>query len=252
MWFGQFIVAPFGRRIGVRAKTPELLRAARARLLPGWVEEEGDEVDYQWSLSEDSATYEDTIYPGNPERIFDAYFHLFVGETARDRTFIHAGVVVADNRAILLPGRSHSGKSTLTRALLEKGAAFYSDDLAVVDPSGMVYAYPKPLCIRRAAGAVEEVPAPGWSPDLPPVPVSLIAGLQYVASTPEVPWEELSPGQAALFLLDNCLGCRREPARDIATIGILSTQARAYQGFRGEAEITAGRLLKLLARREVP
>lgn len=246
MWHGQFIIAPYGRRIGIRATTPELLRAARLRLLPGWVEEEGRQVEFQWSLSEDLATYQDQVFPGDPVRTFDRYFHLYVGETAVDRTFIHAGVAVSQGRAILLPGRTHTGKSTLTQALVARGATFYSDDLAAIDQDGRVFPYPKPLCIRRPGG-VEETAAPGWHPALPAVPVALIAGLQFLPETPELSWERLSPGQAVFMLLEHCLGCRREPARDLATIKKLCTRADLYRGQRGEADAAAERLLDMLA-----
>src|SRR4029453_11068539 len=43
--------------------------------------------------------------------------------------FVHAGVVEWRGRAIVLPGRSRSGKTTLVTALLRAGARYYSDEL---------------------------------------------------------------------------------------------------------------------------
>src|SRR5690606_13319839 len=45
-----------------------------------------------------------------------------LSRTSAAWTFIHAGVVAVDDGAILLPGASHSGKTTLVRALLRAGA----------------------------------------------------------------------------------------------------------------------------------
>jgi hypothetical protein len=61
--------------------------------------------------------------------------------------FVHAGVVALDGRAIVLPGLSRAGKSTLVLALLERGAAFLSDELLVFDVERAV-AVPFPRAIK--------------------------------------------------------------------------------------------------------
>ena len=58
---------------------------------------------------------------------------------------MHAGVAVWNGAAILIPGRSHAGKSTLTKSLIDAGAVYYSDEFAPVLPNGFVIPYPKPL-----------------------------------------------------------------------------------------------------------
>ncbi len=47
---------------------------------------------------------------------------LFVAEVARHRVFVHAGVVGWKGRAIVIPGRSYSGKSTMVAELVRAGA----------------------------------------------------------------------------------------------------------------------------------
>ena len=65
--------------------------------------------------------------------------------------FVHAGVVAVDGRALLLPGGSFTGKTTLVAALLRAGAQYGSDEYAVLDEAGLVLpAYPRPLSIRNA------------------------------------------------------------------------------------------------------
>lgn len=49
--------------------------------------------------------------------LLESDLQLFVAEKAHDRLFVHAGVVGWRGRAIVLPGRSMSGKSTLVAAL---------------------------------------------------------------------------------------------------------------------------------------
>ena len=63
-----------------------------------------------------------------------------------DRLLLHAGVVERDGRVALLTGPSGRGKSTLTAASVASGAAYVSDELAIVDPAtGAVTPYPKAL-----------------------------------------------------------------------------------------------------------
>jgi hypothetical protein len=66
-------------------------------------------------------------------------------------TFLHAGVVGWEARAIVIPGRSFSGKTTLVREMLRLGATYYSDEFAVVDNSGLVHPFARPLGIREEA-----------------------------------------------------------------------------------------------------
>src|SRR5690348_11129110 len=65
----------------------------------------------------------------------ESQLHLRVATLARTRLFVHAGVVGWRGGAILIPGRSHTGKSSLVAALLALGATYYSDEYAVLDDS---------------------------------------------------------------------------------------------------------------------
>lgn len=67
----------------------------------------------------------------------------------REFFYVHAGVVAHDRRAIILPGLSQAGKSTLVLALLARGARYMSDELLVYEPaSGIVRGYPRAPKIR--------------------------------------------------------------------------------------------------------
>jgi hypothetical protein len=52
-----------------------------------------------------------------------------------DLFFLHAGVVSVRDRAIVLPGLSQAGKSTLALALVMAGARFLTDELLAFDPA---------------------------------------------------------------------------------------------------------------------
>jgi hypothetical protein len=251
-WTHGLVVAPYQTRIGIRVNGAELLAEVRQRLLPGWREEQKPQVDYLWSIfsgqDQNLLYYGTELLSDRPQLMveFDRYFHLYVGHTARERTFVHAGVVGYGDRALILPGSSYSGKSTLTRALVDQGATFYSDDLAVIDARGRVHPYPKPMSMRTA-GSSEETSALqlGWHPDLPPLPVRLIASLRFQGEGGE--WTEVRGAQASFALIENCLSIRREPARDMSCLTRLCAQSVSYHGLRGEANRAATRLLELLS-----
>jgi len=69
---------------------------------------------------------------------------------------LHAAALVREERALLLVGRSGTGKSTLAAGLLSRGWGYYGDEIALVDPSTLhVHAYPKAICIK--AGSFEVI-----------------------------------------------------------------------------------------------
>src|SRR5215831_7805531 len=81
---------------------------------------------------------------------FESHLQLTVAEYAPRRIFVHAGVVAWKESAILIPGASYSGKSSLVAELLRAGATYYSDEYAVIDARGRVHPYARDLKIRSA------------------------------------------------------------------------------------------------------
>jgi hypothetical protein len=65
---------------------------------------------------------------------------------------VHSGVVAHDGRAILLPGPTHAGKSTLVAELVRLGAPYFSDEYALIDADGRVHPYPRPMLLRDGSG----------------------------------------------------------------------------------------------------
>ena len=61
---------------------------------------------------------------------------------------LHAGAVVIDDGAVLLPAAMNSGKSTLTTALVADGAGYLTDETVALDPdTGLVHPYPKSISL---------------------------------------------------------------------------------------------------------
>jgi hypothetical protein len=179
----------------------------------------------------------------------EASAQLLVAMSAPSRVFIHAGVVAWNGRAILLPGRSFAGKSTLVAALLRAGAEYYSDEYAVLDERGYVHAYPRPLSLRDNENAPRLRPTAedlGSRTGEQPIPVGLIAMTHY---RPGACWSPrpTPTSKAALALLDNAVAIRHEPERCLVAIERVVTAADCITGNRGEAAETAEQLLAACA-----
>src|SRR5258706_11422392 len=74
----------------------------------------------------------------NVLRQVESEMQRIVAEEAKTHHFFHAGVVEWGGKAVLIPGRTLSGKSSLVVEFLRAGAAYYSDEYAVIDSRGRV------------------------------------------------------------------------------------------------------------------
>jgi hypothetical protein len=178
---------------------------------------------------------------------FDSALHVALAERSTERLFVHAGVVGWQGRAIVLPGASLSGKTSLVAELLRAGALFYSDDRAVIDATGHVHPYPKPLSIRVSPLA-RQTPSSaasfGAETGTEPLPVGVIAFASYREGASWRP-ERLPSGQAMLAMLKHTAAVRTRPATAMRTLRRAIDGAVAYRGSRGEAAEAAQRILAI-------
>jgi hypothetical protein len=177
--------------------------------------------------------------------ILDAELRMHVALHAPDHVFVHAGVVGVEGRAIVLPGRSFAGKTTLVAALVQAGAEYWSDEYAVLDGDGLVHPYPKPLSVRIDGTRVTDeqpIESLGGQAGDRPLPVGLIAFTSY---RPEAAWA-LSPrtaGDGAIKLLEHSIAARSRPEQVLAAARRAATDAMILEGDRGDADQVAGALL---------
>ncbi len=226
-----------GRTIELEG-SPQTLDAICAKLPVPFVETTDSDVDAAWSIEE-----------SEPESAL-AVLELWLAENADGLIFVHAGCVEIGGAAIVLPGRSLSGKSTLTAALLECGATYLSDEYAPLDQHGFVHPYPRPLSIRQGTdGAVLRLGAPafGSTAATDPVRVALIATVSHRKGlTQALDTEWASRAQMVLDLLANTVPARSRPVESLDAVQAATRDAVGLRGVRGEAGAAARELLRLL------
>lgn len=197
----------------------------------------------------------------------ETQIRIFLGQESPNRIFVHAGVVAVDNRAIVLPGRSFAGKTTLVAAFVRAGATYFSDEFAVLDDHGLVHPYLTRLSVRDSDDARDPDP-PGprseRSGTKTLVHVSDLGGLSGEAAV-EIgaivvtnyrrggAWEprELTPARAALALLYNTVAALTRHEEALAVLRRTTSGAVLLEGERGEPEAVVGDVLSRLAGRQV-
>jgi hypothetical protein len=264
-WADGFSFRSHGLTIGVRVTDQSVLAQVRRFLPPGWRPSRSPLVEHVYSIvvggegPRPGLRRYNLLYAG-PGRLarsmdfedvlgaFESNLHFYVAQFARRRIFVHAGVVGWAGQAILVPGRSFSGKSTLVEALVRAGATYYSDEFAVLDEKGRVYPFPRPLSLRGGeASRPVRVTAEmlGGSTGTRPLPVGLVALLRHA---PDGRWRhrELGPGEAALGLLSNTVSVRMQPDATLRVLREVVRSAAAIRGIRGDAAEAAERILARL------
>jgi hypothetical protein len=154
-------------------------------------------------------------------------------------------------RAIVIPGRSRSGKTTLVAELVRAGAAYLSDEFAVLDARGRVHPFPKTLSIRGDGGCDVHVQRKsaedlGGVRGQEPLPVGLVVLAQHRRGAAWRP-ETLSAGQAVIEMLAHTVPARLRPAESLRALERAVAHATVVRGERGEARELAPRLLELVA-----
>ena len=178
--------------------------------------------------------------------VLESDLQLFVAQHSRAFVFVHAGVVGFQGRALMLPGTSGAGKTTLVRALLEAGATYYSDEYALLDSHGRIHPYPRALSVRSADGQKDRVPvSPALAPiGTEPLPLGFVVLTEYFKRGRWQP-KALGRGELALALLTNTVPARERPAEVLATLARAVSEAEGFRSVRGSAKRAAEALLRL-------
>ena len=159
---------------------------------------------------------------------------------------VHAGAVLLGERALLLPGGTHAGKSSLVAELLQRGAIYFSDEYALIDSEGRVHPYPRPLLLRNG----DPVQSPRLADEFnvaageAPAPIGWILLLQYL---PGCTWSvaAITQSEALLSLLRNTPHSLAESPDIVRIFESAVASATCYAGCRAEAPDSVDRILQL-------
>lgn len=255
VWSESLSLITYGVRVQVRVNRAGALGQIVPFLPPGWKSSRSRTVDrsYSFLVGERGAraeqrrlnvVYADDAQIGATPKLhqaidaFESDLQLFVAETAPRRVFVHAGVVGLRGRAVVIPGRSFSGKTSLVAALVKAGATYYSDEYAVLDDRGRVHHYARPLSIRENGYLNRprkyEVEALGGRAGKRPLRVGMVIVSKYKPGSRWRP-RRLSEGEGALELMANTVSARRQPGAMLESIRRVVSEAPVFKGDRGEA-----------------
>jgi len=269
-WDVGFALKSYGVRIGIRSDDPAALERVCQHLPSEWQPASSPVVDRVYSIrlgdpNARAALRRLNVIYGDHERLarsadresvfetLESDLRIFVAELATHRVFVHAGVVGWQGKAIVIPGRSYSGKSTLVAALIRAGATYYSDEYAVLDARGRVHPFAKPLELREEGKFLQtKISAAelGGQTGTKPLPVGLVLLTQYKNGASWRP-RQLSQGKAVLELLFNTVSARRNPERALTTLQFVTAKADVLKGVRGDAGKVAAALLARMANGQV-
>jgi hypothetical protein len=163
---------------------------------------------------------------------------------------IHAGAVLVGDQALLFPGSSHSGKSSLVAELLRRGAVCLSDEYALIDTAGRVHAYPRVLLLRNGGAAQtpvrpEECNA-GSRVASDPASVGWILSIRYAS---EKGWDLASVPQsdALMSLLQNTPHVLAQRPQMVEPFKRAVAGAKCFAGTRGEAAEAVDEIMRMIA-----
>jgi hypothetical protein len=256
-WAGEFVFGGYGARIGVRFTDPELGGQLVLRPSPGTRLTSLGKVDRTLSVFRSSDRYWiycDGEMKCQPELradlldAFDTHLRAAFAEFSRKKLFVHSGAVGWKGKAIILPGPSRAGKTTMVAGLVKAGAVYFSDEYAVLDEKGRVHPFAKPLSLRQTRRSRQlETPVEtlGGTTARSPLPVGLVVMAKYRGGARWNP-ETLSPGEGALAIMANTIAARRWPTLTLSVLGAVADRAPVIRSDRGEAHEVAHKLLAAL------
>ena len=202
-------------------------------------------AESHWTVS-----YQDErLYVGDDldAAIIALYGHLYEWFVPQSRHFLlHAGVVGRGDEGVVFVGAQESGKSTLTAVFAANGWRALSDDVGALDSDARrVFPYPRHLLLRPetlrrnpyladALEVLHQLDAYGElvfvsRPRRPTQPTAAHLGMiVFPRWAQETYAERLSPGAAAVRLMDNSLNLRFLGYRGVQMTSTIARECPAF------------------------
>jgi hypothetical protein len=159
--------------------------------------------------------------------------------------FVHAGVVAWRGLAIVTPGRSHTGKSTLVAELVRRGAVYYSDEFAVLDDLGMVHPYRRTFVLRGESGPQADLRLVRAEAPTKPLPIGLVVAGPYRSGADWRP-AIVRGARAVLPIIDGTVQGRERSEKMLRIAAAIAPGIVTLQSPRPEAADVAAQLLEVV------
>jgi hypothetical protein len=250
--------------VSLESDTPELLKRAcevASKALLGkiqFIENSNVDTGFTFAFRRENdrlilfqdgkqTTYTDSDYAFF--KYFNSMLRITVAENAVDTVFIHAGAVGWNGMAVIFPGRSFHGKTTLVAELCREGAVYYSDEYAVLNAQGLLYPFPRDLSLRSYHLPNDEVEL---APDLlgikvgaVPLSVGAVIISQFDVDSTFRP-EYLTVGQGILETLPHTIPIRADPEMSLKILNLALKDAIFAKSYRGDVKRDAVAILAFL------
>jgi hypothetical protein len=253
----KFQGSAFGVGFTVQADAAGLLDEARLRMPPTWRPGRSGRPRRHYALvhapdgvrvEAEGTTLGQALSHRGALDALESDLQLFVAQHSREFVFVHAGVVGVRGKALLLPGTSGAGKTTLVQALLKAGATYYSDEYALLDSRGQVHPYPRALSVRLEDGSgkvrfpvLRSVSRVGKHP----LSLGVVLVTEFCSGSRWAP-EPMTRGEVVLALLSNTVPARDRPAEVMAALARAASEAEGFRTLRGNARGVALAALRLV------
>lgn len=201
---------------------------------------ETGEVEYDL----DGETVARFLKESGPSRHFNSLIRAHVAGKSKDWVFVHSGVVEWQGKAILIPGRSGQGKTTLVSELIRIGAGYMSDEFAILDQDGMVHPFDRDLAVRSSELGFQKI-APdnfGARKQLEPIPAGMVLFTDFVEDGGWNP-ERITVGSGILEAIPQVIPVSFNTEFALKVLSTTFNRAIIVRSDRGEARDTAPQIL---------
>jgi hypothetical protein len=254
----------YGVRVSLECENPSLLdkalRLSEKALLGRleFIENPSSELGYRFGFDLKGDTYylfqngEQTNHTTS-EFVFFKYFNsmlrITVAENTVQNVFVHAGVIGWKGRAVLFPGRSFKGKTTLVAELINRDAEYYSDEYAVIRTDGRVEPFARDLSLRGIVYEYDEVEVPpillGAKTGTAPLSVGAVVITEFREDACWQP-KRLTTGEGILETLPHTIPIRAGTEMSLKILNLAFTNAIIAKSYRGDVKRDAVAILAFL------
>jgi len=171
-------------------------------------------------------------------KYFDSLVRILVAEFTKEVVIVHAGVVGWRGKAIVVPGYSFFGKTTLVAEFIRAGAEYYSDEYAVFDENGLVHPFERPLSLRPDGPKYIEIETPvediSGAVGQNPIQVGCVLFTKYIPEC-KPNYEFLTTGEAVVRVVAQTIPIRQNSEFAIKVLKNAFSSAIIVESPRSEA-----------------